>query len=202
LNALPTGLDAESGSQYALDQPFEFSISEVFSVPFVGAVASGTVLNGSVRLNDPVLLGPDSLGQWKHTSIKSIHRKRVNVSKATAGQSICFALKKIKRSDLRKGMILVSAAATPRAVMRFQASILILYHNATISKKYQSMLHVSSIRQTVRIVDIEDKDVLRTGDRASVVFEFMTKPEAIKEGQSALACSSSSTKLMDWRQKF
>lgn len=183
MNVLPTCKEDASG-QYALDQPFEFSISEVFSVPFVGAVASGTVLNGSIRVNDNVLLGPDSLGQWKHTSIRSIHRKRVNVSRAEAGQSVCFALKKVKRSELRKGMIIVAATSTPRAVMRFQASVLILYHSSTITKRYQSMLHVSSVRQTVRVVDIEEKEILRTGDRASVTFEFLTKPEAIKEGQS------------------
>merc|ERR1712014_66366 len=100
------------------------------------------------------MLGPDGLGQYMPTGVKSIQRKRVNVTHATAGQSVTFALKRVKRTSLRKGMVLVKAlqnAAPPKPVWTFQASILVLYHNTTIQKRYQSMCHVAAIRQTVRI---------------------------------------------------
>lgn len=57
----------------------------------------------SVSVGDVVLLGPDSLGAFVPTAVKSIQRKRVNVQSAEAGQSVSFALKRIKRTAVRKG---------------------------------------------------------------------------------------------------
>ncbi|KAI8867703.1 EF-Tu/eEF-1alpha/eIF2-gamma C-terminal domain-containing protein, partial [Ramicandelaber brevisporus] len=74
-------------------------------------------------------------------------------------------------------------AEMPRACRRFEAEVLVLYHSTTIAIKYQAMLHCGPIRQTVRIVKVLEKEVLRTGDRARVVFEFLTHPEYIKPGQ-------------------
>jgi len=37
--------------------------------------------------------------------VKSIHRKRVQVPVASAGQSASFALKKVKRAMIKKGMV-------------------------------------------------------------------------------------------------
>jgi GTPase len=39
-------------------------------------------------VGDSVLLGPDSIGQFIPTSIKSIQKKRVDVETAEAGQSV------------------------------------------------------------------------------------------------------------------
>ncbi len=44
-----------------------------------------------------------------------------------------------------------------------------------------------AVRQTVRIVNMDNPNgVLRTGDRATVEFEFITHPEFIKEGMKLL----------------
>jgi len=56
-----------------------------------------------------------------------------------------------------------------------RAVVLILSHATTIKPKYQAMLHVGPVSQTCRIVAI-DRDLMRTGDRASVVFEFCQRP--------------------------
>lgn len=77
MNTVPT---SEQTDRYDPDGPFEFSISDVFSVPFVGAVVSGIILSGQVAVGDAVMLGPDGLGQYIPTGVKSIQRKRVNVT--------------------------------------------------------------------------------------------------------------------------
>ena len=47
--------------------------------------------------------------------------------------------------------------------------------------------HLQAIRQTVKIVDMDNPaGVLRTGDRATVTFEFVSHPEFIKEGMKLL----------------
>lgn len=49
------------------------------------------------------------------------------------------------------------------------------------------MLHCGAVRQTVRIISINNPDgILRTGDRAVVQFEFISHPEFIKEGMKLL----------------
>jgi len=112
-------------------------------------------MSGMVRNGDNMLLGPDSLGQFQMTGVKSIHRKRVPVQSASVGQSASFSLKRVRRQQVRKGMVMLSRRETPpHACMEFDAEVLVLYHSTTISVNYQAMLHCASIRQTVRIVDI------------------------------------------------
>lgn len=210
LNILPQA----SAAKFQVDQPFEFQISDIFSVPFVGTVVSGVVLAGSCKVGDSALLGPDSLGQFVTTSIRSIQRKRVNVDGGTAGQSVSFALKKIRRNQVRKGMVMVARTETaPKSHMEFDAEILCLYHSTTLSVGSCMVLHAASIRQTVRIVGIAKLDgkptigmgvggeghggkpVVRTGDRAKLRLQFIRYPEYVKPGMK-LITREGKTKLI------
>jgi GTPase len=92
---------------YDAEAPFEFHVNDTFSVPFVGTVVSGIVKSGVIHAGDTVLIGPDSLGQFTTTSIRSIERKRIPVPAASAGQSASFALKRVRRKDVRKGMVVL-----------------------------------------------------------------------------------------------
>lgn len=135
----------------------------------VGTVVSGTTLRGLIRLNDTMLLGPDPLGSFISIAVKSIHRKRMPVKEVRGGQTASFALKKvggqshascgyfrlslyrfgpsrsffcrvqIKRSSIRKGMVMVSPKLCPQATWEFEAEILVLHHPTTISPRYQAM---------------------------------------------------------------
>ena len=60
-----------------------------------------------IHAGDPVLIGPDSLGQFTTTAIRTIERKRIPVPLCSAGQSASFALKKVRRKDVRKGMVVL-----------------------------------------------------------------------------------------------
>nr|XP_045008542.1 GTP-binding protein 1 isoform X2 [Jaculus jaculus] len=82
----------------------------------------------------------------------------------------------IKRSSIRKGMVMVSPRLNPQASWEFEAEILVLHHPTTISPRYQAMVHCGSIRQTATILSM-DKDCLRTGDKATVHFRFIKTPE-------------------------
>jgi len=173
LNLLTTTL------KYNEDEPAEFQIDDTFSVPGVGTVVSGTCLGGTIRVNDTLLLGPDALGNFISVVIKSIHRKRLPVKGVRGGQTASFALKKIKRSQLRKGMVMVSSKLEPKACWEFEGDILVLHHPTTISVKYQAMVHVGSIRQTATIISMS-KEHMRTGDKASVRFRFIKNPEYLR----------------------
>lgn len=163
--------------------PAEFQIDDTYSVPGVGTVISGTCLQGIIRLNDTLLLGPDPLGHFLPIAVKSIHRKRMNVVEVRGGQTASFSLKKIKRSQIRKGMVMVSPEVNPQACWEFEGEILVLHHPTTISTRYQAMVHCGSIRQTASILNILSKDCLRTGDKAQVRFRFIKHPEYIRPQQ-------------------
>lgn len=48
-------------------------------------------------------------------------------------------LLQIKRSSIRKGMVMVSPRLNPQASWEFEAEILVLHHPTTISPRYQAM---------------------------------------------------------------
>jgi GTPase len=74
LNLLPSSEGDKD--KFAIDQPLEFSITEVWSVPYVGTVVNGIINSGSVKAGDAVMLGPDSNGNYQTTVVKSMQRKR------------------------------------------------------------------------------------------------------------------------------
>ncbi|KAL9076961.1 MAG: hypothetical protein Q9161_000594 [Pseudevernia consocians] len=171
---------------YDAEAPFEFHVNDTFSVPFVGTVVSGVVKSGMIHAGDAVLIGPDSLGQFTTTHIRSIERKRIPVPVCSAGQSASFALKRVRRKEVRKGMVVLPKLDAPPKVYReFIAEVLILSHATTIKTKYQAMLHVGPISQTCAIIDI-DRAFIRTGDRATVAFRFVQRPEYLAVGDRIL----------------
>ena len=50
-----------------------------------------------------------------------------------------FVIGQLKRSQLRKGMVMVNPVLEPKACWEFEGDILILHHPTTISVKYQAM---------------------------------------------------------------
>jgi len=166
-------------TKYSNDEPSEFLIDDTFTVPGVGTVVSGTLLTGIVKAGETLLLGPDRLGKFDSVVVKSIHRKRMDVKAIHAGQTGAFALKKVKRSSIRKGMVMLHPKLNPKAVWEYKGEILVLHHPTTISVNYQAMVHCGSIRQTATILKMS-KQNLRTGDKAEVHFRFMKNPEYVR----------------------
>ena len=46
------------------------------SVPYVGTVVNGILNSGRVKVGDPILIGPDSNGNFMSSAVKSMQRKR------------------------------------------------------------------------------------------------------------------------------
>ena len=113
LSILPLSPGLAASPRAALEGPAEFEIVETFAVPGVGTVVSGNMVSGRLGMGQQIYLGPDSLGAWIPTQVKGIHRKRMPVSEAAAGQSVSFALKRVKRSQVHKGMVLLAMDPAP-----------------------------------------------------------------------------------------
>uniref|UniRef100_A0A915EXF3 Tr-type G domain-containing protein n=1 Tax=Echinococcus canadensis TaxID=519352 RepID=A0A915EXF3_9CEST len=186
-NSIAASIGATTvNSTYRLDQPASFQIDELFTVPGVGAIVSGTCMSGVVRLNDTLSLGPDTSGRFFPVVIKSVQRKRLPVNSVRAGQTASFSLKRPKGcTQLRRGMMLLGKGADLTSCINFTATVLVLHHPTTISVGYQAMVHAGPIRQTATILSIgagTGKERLRTGDRAEVHFAFINHPECLHKG--------------------
>lgn len=82
------------------------------------------MLQGSMTLTSKAVIGPDEFGRFLPVQFKSFMNKRVSVSRVSAGQAATFAIKKLKKNQIRKGMILADAALQPRAVRSIQPFLL------------------------------------------------------------------------------
>jgi GTPase len=194
LNLLPK----KKHNEMKQNDNIEFIIDEKFTVTGVGTVVSGQLLNGKVRKNDFVMIGPDGNGNFKKTQIKSIHFKQILVEEAEAGHFFCFAIKNINKNWIRRGMVIVSVQEKTNASYEFEAEVNILTnHHTTIKLGYEPCIHINNISQTCKILNIdkikskvkdedgdieEGKIILRPGDKANIHFKFKMKPEYIREG--------------------
>ncbi|KYQ88647.1 GTP-binding protein 1 [Tieghemostelium lacteum] len=172
LNLLPSKKEWDS----VIDKPAQLDIDSTWTVTGAGTVVSGTVMKGVININDNLLLGPDDSGNFLPVQVKSIHTKRLPVKQVRAGLTASVALKKIKKSQIRKGMVLVHPSAKPQPTREFEAEVLVLYHSTTIAVGYEAVVHCCVSQQCARIMEI-DKNIIRTGDKAKVRFRFMQKPE-------------------------
>lgn len=164
-----------------LDKPFKMYIEEKFNVRGVGTVVSGLALQGEAKVDDYMQLGPFRDGSFRLIRIRSIHVNRVNVDKAVAGQEVCLALRNVSYEEVEKGMCILGKNATPKAVRSFKARVTILHHPTTIKRGYQAVMHIHTIRQSAKFIEME-KEPLRTGDTSVVKLQFCFKPEYICRG--------------------
>eukprot|EP00474_Spongospora_subterranea_P008676 CRZ09134.1 hypothetical protein [Spongospora subterranea] len=178
-------------------QPAHLQIDEAFLVSGVGIVVSGTVISGVIQANDHMLLGPFADGSFLPVQIRSLQCRRSPLSSASPGVACAVSLRsllrkspiKLLRPFLRRGMVLIARTGTPTACRRFDAEILVLHHPTTIRPNYQAVVHCGSIRQTAAIESIQKVNneavpgelvkSLRTGDKATVRFRFLSRPEYI-----------------------
>ena len=172
LKALP-GIDQNG--------PAEVHIDDTFHVAGVGTVVAGTLLKGQLTMKSSLLLGPDIKGHFYPVQIKSIMNKSMAVNSCGARQAVTLAIKKVKRNQIRRGMVVCDEALHPKACLRFTAEIMVLHHPTTICPNYQPVLHSLTVRQAVKVVTL-DRPCIRTGDRALVFFEFMFRPEYLVLG--------------------
>jgi len=175
----------------AQDQlPAEFLIDQFFNVPGVGLVVAGTLLTGLVSLNHSLVMGPNNQGKFNQVTVKSIHHMRAPVAALLPGQTGAFVVRSrtkahIREFGIRKGMVLLEGTLSPTATRTFACDVLVLHSQTTMRVNYQPILYARNVRQCVRIVEM-DKEVLRTGVRARVIFVFMYRPEFLQVGTKVL----------------
>ncbi len=67
------------------------------------------------------------------------------VGEVKSGQTASFALKKIKRSQIRKGMVMVSPKVNPVACWEFNADIMVSHKGHSSSEKWSIVVHAKCV---------------------------------------------------------
>jgi len=163
-------------------QPLHMAIDSDYAVTGVGTVVSGVILSGTIKTSQQCLLGPDSLGNFKLVNFKSMRVNDVPVTSATAGQSVTIAVRGISRQEVRHGAVILARDSHPVACYEFRVDLGVLYHSATIAPGFEAVVHCGNIKQTARLIEIEDgREYLRARDRGICKFRFNISP-AYMEG--------------------
>ena len=176
-----------------------YHVNSTFYVAGVGTVTGGQLVSGKISIGDKLFIGPNS-GKYDIVQVRSIHCKRVAVQTVECGSYVCLGLKKYDRKNIRRGNVMISLHSQQLCVSEFNAEITVLKtHSATIKPGYEPIVHVCSVRQTAKLINIKNKvsgrgvskdetndTILRTGDKATVTFRFVYQPEYVQPGSRIL----------------
>ncbi|KAL9540956.1 hypothetical protein MBANPS3_009386 [Mucor bainieri] len=208
----PTRLDYDD----LLEEPAEFQIEDVYTLPDVGTVVGGVLCQGRISIKDQrsYHLGPNARGEFTQVQVKSIHRHRMAVPFVHCGQTATLALGDLQGWKLHKGMVLLGSDKA-ESYMEFEADLMVLYHATGVSTGTCGMIHSGSIRQHARVIqstlslpsqeeqlssDIEDltlstsmplsppsnTNVIASGQQGTCRFKFMYEPCYLRLGAQIL----------------
>ncbi|GMF30989.1 unnamed protein product [Phytophthora lilii] len=189
--AAPTATDELKTPAISVTDVVEMPIDETYQVPGVGFILAGTLVTGSFKINDTLQIGPDYNGNFHKVTVRSMESMYMPLKELVPGQTAALSVRSVNkkfvlsRTTFRKGMILLSPEIkVDDYVSRvFEARVVILHHQTTVTVGYQPMMNCRTIRQTAEIISIEsNQEVIRTGDRALVRFRFIHAPEFLKKG--------------------
>jgi len=179
-------LKSKMEQEKLIQEPTEFKIDEIFSVRDVGPVLAGTLKSGIIRVGDKLVIGPASDGMFQEIEVQSIHRNRRPTRVIQAGQTACIALVDSSQMVFRRGQVLLqSKDVIPKTCMTFEAELFLLFHTTKITPKFQATVHIGNIIQTA-VIKSMDKEFLKTGQKAKVIFEFIGHPEYVRKGDCIL----------------
>jgi GTPase len=82
-------------------------------------------------------------------------------------------------------MVLLERDDSANVCYEFDADVAILNNHTTIKVGYQAVVHIGTVRQTARVVQM-NKPLLRLKDTDTIRFKFISSPEYIHVGESFL----------------
>jgi elongation factor 1-alpha len=163
-----------------------------FEVKGIGLVFSGTVKGDPVITNGKYWIGPVN-NKFYNIKARSLHNNRRQiVDKVENGEIVCIAIRflgkdSFERKQIKKGLMIFSDKSFEENVVRkFKANIRILNHSTTLRNNYTPIIHCNCTRQSakLRLLDGNKETVLRAGESATVMFEFLTRNEYLEVGNS------------------
>lgn len=140
---------------------FRLPVDRIFSVDGFGAVITGTLIEGSIKVGDNLMLYPSGTP----TKARNIQVHSQNVEEAFSGQRTAVNLAGLKKTDIKRGNIL--AAADSVAITNFVDVKINSLPNSSRTIKNNSNLHFhhGSCELTAKVI-LMDCDELFPGKSA------------------------------------
>ena len=176
-----------------LDIPFRIPIDRIFSVEGFGTVITGTLIEGKMKVGDPVTIYPSHL----ESRIRNLQVHSHDVEEAYAGQRVAVNLAGLKKTDLNKGDVVAAPNSMHTTMMIdikltvlkdcereiLNATRLHLYHGARDVLCKIVLLDRDSIsagESCYAQLRLEEEIAVKTGDR--FVLRFYSPLETIGGG--------------------
>ena len=138
---------------------FRLPVDRVFTIDGFGTVVTGTLMEGSIRQGDDVMVYPGG----KVGKVRNVQVHNENVSEALAGQRTALNLQGLKKDDLDRGRVLARPGSMEPA--RFLDVKLELFRDSDRNVLNGSRVHFhSGSSEAVAKVILLDRDSLERGD--------------------------------------
>ena len=166
------------------EAPVEFEVADTYMVGGVGIIIGGFLSKGTIKIGEMYYLGPDKNQNFQEVKVRTIQVKRKNTNEARAGKYVCLGIPKIKRKDIKGGMVIVKLK--PKAVTKFSGEIFVHeHHHTTVKVGYTPLLILRSYRSAVKITEINceenvnirnSKESAPRGKKINAQFELVYRP--------------------------
>ncbi|MCP3104717.1 selenocysteine-specific translation elongation factor [Myxococcus sp. K15C18031901] len=134
--------------------PLFLPVDRVFTLKGFGTVVTGTLLSGSVSVDDAVSLLPGVPGPLR---VRGVQRHGQPVSRGSAGERAAVNLGGVEADALRRGMVLTRAGELPETRMLDVELTLLPSAEAPLPRRRKLLLHLGTaqVEATVALLDVE-----------------------------------------------
>src|SRR5260370_26604607 len=167
---------AASVSEKDASQYFRLPIDRAFSMRGFGTVVTGTLVSGSVHVEQEVELHP----ALQRVRVRGIQVHGASVREATAGQRTALNVAGVESADLRRGMLLAEAGRF-RAVTQVDCVFELLSSAKPLKHRAPVHFHAGTAEVEAEVRRLQTTDALRPGTRAYVRF-LLSEPLLLLPG--------------------
>ena len=157
------------------DKPFLMPVEDVFSITGRGAVATGRVETGIVKVGDEVqILG---LGEDKKSVVTGVEMFRKLLDQGEAGDNVGLLLRGIDKKEIRRGMVITHPGVI-KPHTTFKASIYVLKkeeggRHTPFGNKYRPQFYLRTMDCTGEIHLPEGIEMVMPGDNVEITVHLI-----------------------------
>lgn len=162
---------------------FRMYIDRIFSVAGFGTVVTGSILGGTVRVDDSLFVLPGEIP----VRVRRIECHGAEVPEAHGGERASLNVSGLGRSDFVRGMLL---ADRPLAVTRrIDVELSLIGEQTTLERRTQSLFYAGT-HETSCQIHLLDRSLARAGERALAQIELETPTVLLAEDRFVLRSAS------------
>jgi selenocysteine-specific elongation factor len=149
---------------------FYMPIDRAFHMDGFGAIVTGTISSGTVKVENVVEIYPTR----KQVKVRAIHVHHQKADKAQAGERVGLNLRGIELKEIQKGMV-VSEADTLRPSYFLNVHFHYLSSQTEPLKNHTRVRFYTGASNTNALVVLMDREVIHPGEMAFVQFRLSDK---------------------------